>query len=158
MSSDLLHCERCGAALAAPGAVCEQCDRDLAIAGQKCETTVGKYRCPECACKFHEPVVVLYPERAPWYRLQYAKPKCPHCGCWLRDRASSFTEPLLRTYILVLVVCNFSEVNRFFAKNWRWPISIVGFFLATISLFFYIRHIRSEHRYAAAKRQKPAKQ
>jgi len=119
------------------------------------DSTVGKYCCPECAGKFDKLVFALYPEGAPWYVPQNTTPRCPHCGCWLSDKVSiSALEMIVFVFYIGLMV------SVLFHYQWDWLRAAV--FVVLLLLFSYklftLRHIRSEHRYAAAKRQKPEKQ
>ena len=115
------------------------------------DSTVGKYCCPECACKFDKPNVLYV--RARWYRPDRVDTQCPHCGCLLRDRVSVFVaQPVFAMFCIGM-----ASGVLFFRHDWDWlrAISVVLFLFLFVDALFTLRHIRSEHRYAAAKRQKP---
>jgi hypothetical protein len=159
MSSDSLHCERCGAVLAAPEAVCEQCERDLAVTDAKPDPAIGKYRCPECACKFDKPNG--FHERArSWHLPDKGEIKCPHCGCLLRER-TLIADMLIRLLISLLILVVFISTG-FVKNNLRKLLAIILSFLyfglIIFQLYLHRYYARSEQRYVAAKRQKPSKQ
>jgi len=153
MSNDSFHCARCGAPLATPDSVCEQCDRDLAVPVAKPDPAIGKYRCPECACKFDRPNVIY--KRARWYLPDSLEAKCPYCGCLLRDRTLTWSpRPLSQLVAFILLF----KVVFGIDDNWMKPIAILLLLFLAVDIFFLIRYFRSEYRYTAAKRQKPSKQ
>jgi hypothetical protein len=144
-SKGLSHCARCGAVLASPDSVCERCDRELdapvVLAAPKLDPTVGRYCCPCCSGRFDSPDRVPYPENGPWYRYQTPTPQCPHCGCWLRDRASNYL-PLWIYWGYLFLFGSQGVSGRFMALT-------VGAICLGVHLFFYTRNRRKEYRYAA---------
>lgn len=78
------QCANCGARLAAPNAVCPHCEPEFTAPNTAQDT--GKYRCPDCACRFDQAAVALWPPHVKWYRPQSYKLQCPHCQVFLWDR------------------------------------------------------------------------
>ena len=151
-SKGLSHCARCGAVLASPDAVCERCDRKLdapvVAASPKPAPAVGRYRCPRCAEKFDSPDSAAYPvpylEQTPLYRYRPPIPRCPHCGCLLRDR-SLWRFPAWITWACFLGLMPLWRYHELFRSV---SLAFAVVFLG-VPLFFYARYSRKEYRYAA---------
>ena len=84
MTDHALRCANCGDPLERPDAICLRCEPEFLP--ENADLNTGKYRCPSCGCRFDSAVLALWPPNAKWYVPQKFKPKCPHCGKFLRDR------------------------------------------------------------------------
>lgn len=82
-------CESCEAELPHVGAVCPNCDAAL----RSDQPVAHKHLCPLCAQGFDAPVHERWPRNAKWYLPSQAKPTCPHCHGFLRDRRSPRLSP-----------------------------------------------------------------
>ncbi|MFZ6770789.1 hypothetical protein ACO0LM_27350 [Undibacterium sp. Di26W] len=100
MTNSVFQCANCGAPLASANAICPRCEPEFSAPDKH----TGKYRCPDCACRFDQPDIAIWPSNAKWYRPQIQKAKCPHCQTLLRDRTviqRSRTEMALMLAIIV---------------------------------------------------------
>jgi hypothetical protein len=104
MTSQVFQCAGCGAALPAPDAVCSRCERELSM--PQTDSHSGKYRCPNCSCRFDKPAEVWSPPDAPWYRPQTLKPQCPHCRNPLRDEKAVHLSPVEVGVFALLVIAS----------------------------------------------------
>lgn len=102
-------CANCGSPLSDAQGICPRCDPALTYPHG--DPTSGRYPCPHCQARFDTPMTGLYPPNPPWYRPQAPVCQCPHCGTFLKDRAS---QPMLslKEQVLAFSVLLFSGLIR----------------------------------------------
>jgi hypothetical protein len=134
MTDRLTTCANCGSSLQNACAVCPRCDK--ALRADNADPSQGVYQCPVCTCRFDKPVLVWWPEKAPWYWPQDQKTQCPHCKVLLRDRArlrTSWREGL--AWVALALASRLSP--------WRPGTQIL--LIALLFAFYFVRLIKAKN-------------
>ncbi len=104
MNDSVTQCANCGARLATPNMVCPHCEPEF-LAPNTAQHT-GKYRCPDCGCRFDQVGTGLWPPNVKWYRPQSYKLQCPHCQAFLRDRTIPYRSRAELTALPLLIIAS----------------------------------------------------